>query len=112
MDESPSVGDVLVSAFEREGCQASVARDRASALQLCRALRPDLITVEVGQKLDAHFIAQLLSDTDSAFIVITPNSRGLPPDLTDRAVKVFEKPFYLSEVVATTLQALGRPAHP
>ena len=53
VDESPYVGDVLVSAFEREGCRASIARDRNEALHLSRSLQPDLITVEVGHEVDS-----------------------------------------------------------
>jgi DNA-binding response OmpR family regulator len=115
VDESPYVGDVLVSAFEREGCHASIARDRTAALQLSQSLRPDLITVELSPKLDAHFVEQLVDHkelSETAFIVITPSKRGVPPAIADRAVRIFEKPFYLSEVVATTMEALGRAAHP
>jgi CheY-like chemotaxis protein len=112
VDESPYVGDVLVSAFEREGCRASIARDRAQALLLSRSLQPDLITVEVGREVDSSFVSQLVSDVKlqaTAFIVIAPTKRGVPPDVADRAVRVFEKPFYLSEVVDITLATLNSP---
>jgi DNA-binding response OmpR family regulator len=115
VDESPYVGDVLVSALEHEGCRASIARDRAQALSLSRSLRPDLITVELGPDLDGSFIAELVDEAapkNAKLIVIAPSARGVPPAIADRAVRVFEKPFYLSEVVATTIQTLGRPAHP
>jgi DNA-binding NtrC family response regulator len=115
VDESPYVGDVLVSAFEREGCRASIARDRVSALHLSQTLKPDLITVEVGSRMDAHFVQQLVHDIhlqNTAFIVIAPDKRGVPSAVADRALKVFEKPFYLSDVVDTTMEALSRPAHP
>jgi CheY-like chemotaxis protein len=115
VDESPYVGPVLVSALEREGCRASIARDRAEAIHLSRSLRPDLITVELGPELDSAFVTQLVCDArlrETPFIVIAPSARGVPAAVADRAVRVFEKPFYLSEVVATTLETLSRVAHP
>jgi CheY-like chemotaxis protein len=115
VDESPYVGEVLGSALEREGCQASIARNRGQALHLSRSLHPDLITIEVGKEVDANFVSQLVSDaqlSDTPFILITPSARRVPRAIADRAVRVFEKPFYLSEVVETTMQTLTGAAHP
>ena len=109
VDASPYLGDVLVSALEHEGCSAAVARNAAQALHLSWTLSPDLITVDLGRAFDDHFVARLPS---IPLILIAPSFRNVSPGLTERAARVFEKPFYLSEVVAATLETLGRAAHP
>jgi DNA-binding response OmpR family regulator len=112
VDESPYLGDVLVSALEREGCAATVARSAAEALQLARDLEPDLITVDLGP--DGEITPDLvghLSRRRVPLILIAPNA-GDPQLRELSAARVFGKPFYLSDVVAAVLVALGRPAHP
>jgi CheY-like chemotaxis protein len=112
VDESPHLGDVLVSALEQEGCAAAVARSAAEALQLARELEPDLITVDLGA--DGDITPDLVGHLrlqGVPLILIAPNA-GDPQLKELSATRVFGKPFYLSQVVAAVLEALGRPAHP
>lgn len=110
VDESPHVGDVLVSALEREGCRATIARDPTEALRLSHTLHPNLIAIEMGARVDHGFVTELVKDVqlqETAFIIIVPSRRGVPQAITARALRVFEKPFYPAEVVATAVEALN-----
>jgi len=112
VDESPYLGDVLVSALEHEGCAATVARSAAEALQLVRELEPDLITVDLGP--DGDITPNLVGHlrlTGVPLILIAPNA-GDPQLRELSARRVFGKPFYLSQVVAAVLETLGRATHP
>jgi two-component system capsular synthesis sensor histidine kinase RcsC len=112
VDESPYLGDVLVSALEHEGCAATVARSAAEALLLARVLEPDLITVDMGP--DGEITPDLvghLTVQGVPLILIAPNA-GDPQLRELSATRVFGKPFYLSQVVAAVLETLGRAAHP
>ena len=112
VDESPHLGDVLVSALEHEGCAATVARSAAEALQLARELEPDLITVDLGP--DGDITPDLVGHlrlTDVPLILIAPNA-GDPQLRELSATRVFGKPFYLSQVVTAVLETLGRATHP
>jgi CheY-like chemotaxis protein len=111
VDESPYLGDVLVSALEHEGCVAAVARSATEALQLARELEPDLITVDLGA--DGDITPDLVGRLRShgvPLILIAPNA-GDPQLERLSATRVFGKPFYLSQVVAAVLETLGRAAH-
>lgn len=112
VDESPYLGDVLVSALEHEGCAATVARSAAEALHLARVLEPDLITVDIGP--DGEITPDLvghLTVQGVPLILIAPNA-GDPQLRELSATRVFGKPFYLSHIVAAVLETLGRAAHP
>jgi len=112
VDESPYLGDVLVSALEHEGCAATVARSAAEALQLARELEPDLITVDLGP--DGEITPDLVGHLrlqGVPMILIAPNA-GDPQLKVLRATRVFGKPFYMSQVVSAVLETLGRAVHP
>jgi DNA-binding response OmpR family regulator len=112
VDDSPHLGDVLVSALEHEGCSAVVARSLPQAEHLAGTLAPDLITIDVeaGGRIGPEGVARL-GCRDVPLIVIAPNAREFqrPPG---QVVRVFGKPFYLAEVVAAVLETLGRATHP
>lgn len=112
VDQSPYLGDVLLSALEREGCAAAVARNAAEALQLVRELEPDLITVDLGHEGDitADLVGHLRR-YGVPLILIAPNASD-PQLRALSAARVFGKPFYPSEIVTAVLEALDRPAHP
>ena len=112
VDESPYLGDVLVSALEREGCAATVARSAAEALQLARELEPDLITIDLGPAGDiTPDLVGHLRLQGVPLILLVPNAAD--PQLRElSATRVFGKPFYLSQVVAAVLETLGRRAYP
>jgi DNA-binding response OmpR family regulator len=112
VDESPHLGDVLVSALEHEGCAATVARSAAEALQLVRELEPDLITVDLGAagEITPDLVGHLQGQ-GVPLILIAPNA-GDPQVRDLSATRVFGKPFYLSQVVAAVLETLGRATHP
>jgi CheY-like chemotaxis protein len=112
VDESPYLGDVLVSALEHEGCAATVARSAAEALQLARELEPDLITVDLGPDGDiTPDVVGHLTLQGVPLILIAPNA-GDPQLSQLSATRVFGKPFYPSRVAAAVLETLGRTAHP
>jgi CheY-like chemotaxis protein len=111
VDESPYLGDVLMSALEREGCAVAAARTRAQALHLADTLAPDLITIDLGGHggIDADLVARLIDDPRRRtvpMIVIAPNVRDFPS-----ATRVFGKPFYVSEVVSAVLEILSPDPH-
>jgi CheY-like chemotaxis protein len=112
IDSSRYLGDVLVSALEADGCAAVVARSASQALQFAPSLSPDLITIDIDPDSDVDAeLAQRLSGS-APLIVITESARHLPAWVTERAARVFEKPFYLAAVVAAVLDTLGRTGHP
>ena len=114
VDESPHLGDVLCSALEGEGCRAEAARTPTEALRLLRSFAPDLVTIDVGLDgaINSDLVARM-SLRQVPLIVIVPQARDISAEIADHAVRVFEKPFYPSHVVAAVLDTLGhRVAYP
>src|SRR5206468_9670624 len=48
VEDSPSVGAILMCAFEQEGCTTTLARSGAQAIELARHWQPDLIALDLG----------------------------------------------------------------
>jgi CheY-like chemotaxis protein len=111
--ESPSLGDVLANALERECCAVQVARSGGEALRLARARPPDLITVDLEVSTD--LLAQLQHDqrlNRVPLILITTDPGVASRSLSEPIVRTFRKPFYLSEVVSAVVETLGPVARP
>lgn len=111
IDDSRSIGDILLCALEQEGCIAVTALSAEDGLQLARQLRPDLIALDVG--LGCELITLLKSNRETEHIPIiafAAPARGLPRDLAAQVERVFGEPFYPAEVVTAVLERLKRPA--
>jgi CheY-like chemotaxis protein len=111
IDDSRSVGDILLCALEQEGCVAVTALSAETGLQLARELRPDVIALDVG--LGCELIGILRNDPatrDVPIIALAAPARGLPPMLSAKVQRVFGEPFYPAEVVTAVMETLERPA--
>ncbi len=111
VEDSPSVGAILMCAFEQEGCTTTLARSGAQAIELARRWQPDLIALDLGLGHDAVAALKAGSDTCAIPIVaISAPSRGLAHGVSSEVAGIFGEPFYPAEVVSVALEALQRPA--
>ncbi|HEV7662824.1 MAG TPA: response regulator [Chloroflexota bacterium] len=113
VDETPSLGDVLANALERECCAAQVAASTSHALALARERKPDLIIINLVSPSD--LLGPLTADPrlrGTPVILIAAGPHETECTTSASVVRVFSKPFYLSDVVAAAIEALGRVARP
>jgi CheY-like chemotaxis protein len=112
VEDNPSVGEILASALEQEGCTAVVTHRCSQIVELARRQRPNLITLDLAhaELRSSDVIARLGSDPttrDIPIIALSARARDLP-SVQCKVARVFGEPFYLSEVVSAVLETLGR----
>lgn len=90
-DDSTLFSDLLseVLTEERDLAIAGVAADGAQAVAMARALRPDVIVMDVVMpKLDGfEAVSQIMKDRPTPILMMTGDARGRPADLGFEALR-------------------------
>lgn len=112
VEDSAAVSEVLEDALQEEGFVVRTARDGTVALELARAMNPDLITLDLGLPGTSGWdVVQALraEPTTRSIPIVAVSAHGydLEPDFAAQVTCVIPKPFYLSEVVAAVTEALA-----
>jgi len=112
VEDNQSVGEILASALEQEGCTALLTDRPGQLVELAKRQRPNLITLDVQHAglRSSDVIARLGADPttrDIPIIALSARARDLP-SFEGNIARVFGEPFYLSEVVSAVLETLGR----
>ena len=112
VDDEPSILGVVTAYLEAEGYQVSTAQDGPSGLKALRALRPDIVVLDVMLPgLDGiEVLSRLRRESDTYVIMLSAKS-----DETDRIVGLsvgaddyLTKPFSPRELVARVKAGLRR----
>ncbi len=111
-EDEPQIADVLVAYLEREGFRTVHAADGQTALDHHRALRPDLVLLDIKlPKVDGlAVLTDLRRTSDTAVIMVTALGEDLDKLLALRvgADDYIVKPFNPLEVVARVRTVLRR----
>ena len=113
VEDSPQMSGLLSEVLEEEGLVVRVARNGADAVAQARALRPALITLDLGLPGMSGWqvVEALQADPATAaipVIAVSAHARDLAPAFQARVAHVVAKPFYVSDVVEVVLATLGR----
>jgi len=113
VEDNQSVGEILASALEQEGCTAVLTSDCGDIVELAQRLRPSLIALDLAhaELRTPEVLVRLRSDPttcDIPIIAVSARARDLPPPTKGQVARIFGEPFYLAEVVSAILQTLGR----
>jgi two-component system OmpR family response regulator len=113
VEDNQSVGEILASALEQEGCTTVLTSNGAAVVELAQRLHPNLITLDLAhaELRGSEVIASLRSDSstrDIPIIALSARAHDLAPPMEGQVARIFGEPFYLAEVVSAVLQTLGR----
>jgi DNA-binding response OmpR family regulator len=100
IDDSHSMGEVLASALEEEGCTVLVARSVQDGLALARHSQPEVITMRTR----SCGLAGLADDEAVRGVPIIALGRGI-----GGAERVIGEPFYVRDVVSAVFDVVKGP---
>lgn len=114
VEDDEAVSSLLVALLEDRGYAAIPARDGRSAIELARAHRPDLITLDLALPgTDGHEVLQNLKthpDTrDIPVVVISAFTQILPAGERKKLAYLLGKPFDVTEVLEIVQATVGNP---
>ncbi|MBG0775662.1 MAG: response regulator [Desulfovibrionaceae bacterium] len=110
VDDDPSIVEYLVSVFEDNGYATCTATDGGEALEVAKAEKPDLVTLdlEMPHEWGPRFYRKMSQDPglkETPVIVISGLS-GIHLAIR-RAVATINKPFEPATVIAAVKEAIG-----
>jgi DNA-binding response OmpR family regulator len=113
VDDDPDVRDLVVWSLEVIGAEVATAATGAEALEVCRRLDPDLVTLDLSlPDADGMDLCRTLRDFTDAYIIII-TGRGEERDrlvgLQSGADDYLAKPFSPHELQARAQALLRRP---
>ncbi|NGX16060.1 response regulator [Wenzhouxiangella sp. XN24] len=114
VDDSPTEVHVLSGYLQKHGFSTETAADGAEGIEKCRALKPDLVLMDVVMPGMNGFQAtrQLARDPDTAGIpIVMVTTKGLETDkiwgMRQGAVDYLVKPVTEAQLVEKVRAALG-----
>lgn len=110
VEDNDEIRDLLCLVLEEEGHRVLTASDGARALEVARADRPDLITLDLALPgKDGWEVLRELQDQEDTrnipVLIISAYTREMEASLRERASGLIPKPFYITQV-ATEVSAL------
>lgn len=116
VEEAPDLAASIAATLRRESFQAHIAGDAETGLEMTRALRADLVVLDVtGPGIDgAEACRRLRAFSDAYVIMLTARSSEADrlTGLTAGADDYMTKPFYPGELVARIRAMQRRPRTP
>ena len=113
VDDEASLASLVKGYLEREGFEVAVAADGPSALRSARAMRPDLVVLDVMlPELDGIEVCRQLRQWSDAYVImLTARSEEIDKivGLSVGADDYLTKPFSPRELVARVRAMLRRP---
>jgi CheY-like chemotaxis protein len=103
VEDDPAAGRLLAQALQEAGCEVAQAHDGEAALQLARALRPRLITLDLSLPglHGREVLAALRSDPRTAgirVVIISGYADALSQAERQGAVAIIRKPYDIGYV--------------
>lgn len=113
VEDHPETSDLLRSILEDEGYRVLVAFSGKEAVQVARAARPNVITLDLAlPDEDGWEVARELQsyrDTQKIpIIVISAYTRELEEPLRTRIARIITKPFYIQQIVNAVQEVLSK----
>jgi CheY-like chemotaxis protein len=113
VEDDPTMLDILRIFLEDSGCRILAANSGRGAIDMARAERPEVVTLDLGlPDMDGQdVIRELRSDPDwSGPRIIVVTARSFAPRPSDRVTAVLTKPFDASELEQVVQDALAAAA--
>ena len=117
VDDNEEIRDLLALVLEEEGYRVRTAAGGEEAVQVSRAERPDLITLDLSlpgmdgwavlRELQAH-----RETTAIPVLIISAFTRHLETPAREHVARVIPKPFYLDQIVSEVQAALATRTAP
>ncbi|HLH72736.1 MAG TPA: response regulator [Chloroflexota bacterium] len=106
MEDQLEISELLSDVLQPLGFQTFVARDGSEATNLVRALKPDVITLDLNLPLkDGRMVLRELAEDPATkhipVVIISACSGGLTPN--GQVVEVLSKPFELADLIGAVM---------
>jgi DNA-binding response OmpR family regulator len=116
VDDAPDMVAMIVAILRKEGFEVSSASDGAAAVEMVRALEPDLVVLDLTMpKIDGVEVCTRLRAFSDAYVIMLTARTDEADLLTGLAVGADDymtKPFSARELAARVRSVMRRPRNP